>query len=186
MIPVAIVSLEDEKDRTWMEKVYLCHEKLMWYLALKLTERVPDAEDVVNMACEKLIRQIETLRALEECALRQYIVLTVRSAAADFYRMRKRETGNAQMVGEDEWSRISSQEDLEEETIRMMDKEALGAAVGKLSERDARLLSYKYLDELPVKEIARLMNVDQESVRVLLRRARARLAARLKEEMFDD
>lgn len=181
--PAAILAMQDESDRAFMERLYQDYGQLMFHVAYQALCSEHDAQDAVNTACEKMIRNLAKLRALSPDALRAYVVVTVRNTAIDHLRKRKRDCAIAYQMEDGVLEALPDEQNVELQVQRLMQKEALLKAIAALPERYAAILTYKYLDDLPDEQIARLLGVKPISLRALLHRARTRLAAQLQEVM---
>ena len=93
IFPTAIMMMEDEDDRAFMEKLYLDHRYLLFKIAYAIVQDYQVAEDMVSEACVSLIANIDTLRKLNNCKARAYIVTTVRNASLDYVRKRADKSG---------------------------------------------------------------------------------------------
>lgn len=186
--PISILAIEDENDRAFMQQLYLDYAKLMHVCALKILRNLEDTDDAVDDACIKLIGQIPKLRTFNRYVLRQYIVVTIENVAKDMIRKR-RSDGEKLILTDFSADHAGGIEDgltVEDEVQVIMDAEALRAGIAKLSERDANVLTWKYLDGLPDREIARRLQISEVGVRMAISRARMRLAALVKEANLVD
>ena len=74
LFPAVIAAIENDDDRAFMEKLYLDHRYLMFKVARGIVDSPHAAEDMVAEACVSLIENIDTLRKINSCKLRPYIV----------------------------------------------------------------------------------------------------------------
>lgn len=181
MISLLLLSIENASDRAFMEELYISHERLMYKRAMQILHNIHDADDAVNNACIKLIRRLDTLRSLEPQALRAYVLTAVSNEARDLIRRRSREQRNAFLSDHDVMDGIPDECSIE----LLLNTDALLLSIAALSERDANLLTWKYLHEMSDRDIARLAGLTESGVRVALHRARCRLAKSIKEKITD-
>ena len=66
MIPIIILSIENEDDREFMSRLYLDYRKRMFAGILGYVSDRSAAEDVLHEAVVKLIGKVELLRTLDE------------------------------------------------------------------------------------------------------------------------
>jgi RNA polymerase sigma-70 factor (ECF subfamily) len=177
MLPLIITQIEDESDRAFMSELYERYYKLMRD-AVAVYRFGLDADDVINDACLKLMRKIPLLRGLSCCALRSYIVSTIRSVSIDYIRKRDGESAHSYLGTEDDAiydiDKTADANELTPDQIAV-DKESVTAlmkAVERLSSPYKDILEFKYLLEMTNQEIGKLYGITPDSVRMYLTRAR--------------
>ncbi len=62
IIPVAILAIESEEDRSFMTGIYTKHRALMLKVAWSFFGTKPDVEDTVAESCVALIKKLTDLR----------------------------------------------------------------------------------------------------------------------------
>ena len=93
LLPMAILTMEDDDDRGYMTRLYREYRALMLKTAWEYSKDNETVEDIVSESCIALIRHIDQLKAMDKAAIRSYIVITVRNKAIDDFRkqsLRKR------------------------------------------------------------------------------------------------
>ena len=63
-VPVAILVIEDEDDRTFMENLYSSYHRLMYHTIHLITEDPWITEDILQSTTEKLIQNLDTIKHL--------------------------------------------------------------------------------------------------------------------------
>ena len=63
-MPLAILSIEDESDREWMEYIFRTYQRLMYYEIVKIVKDPWTAEDILQTTVVNLIDRLETVREL--------------------------------------------------------------------------------------------------------------------------
>lgn len=184
IFPVSIMMMDDDDDRSFMEKLYIQYRHLMFRKALKIVEQPQNAEDVVSAACESLIENVDTLRKLNVCKLRAYIVSTVRNASVDFVRKRNRQGSKRFLTDDEKAFDIPDETPLDEEMIRKAEAQMLRQALQKISKSERELLKMKYFDLASDAEIAEAIGIGVNSVRYYLTKARRSLRRILEESDF--
>lgn len=162
------ISLE---DRQFFEEMYEEYKNFMFYSARKYVYSQSECEDIVQDAVERLLRNITTIRALPSSGLRKYLVLTIRTTFLDSM---KREHGNLSMfldestidvfvtdevnlsINSDGYSSISDVERLKRE----------------LPKRDWFVLEGKYIMGYSQSELAQMIGVSPDSIRMIICRAK--------------
>lgn len=66
IFPAIILEIEDERERSFMEALYMHHHQLMHRTARQAGFQAADADDIVSQSCENLIRALSRLKRMEE------------------------------------------------------------------------------------------------------------------------
>lgn len=183
MFSIFFADIPDEKQRTFMERVYLNYRSLLYAVAFQVLRHPADAEDAVQTAFAALCKKISLLEGMDCCTLRSYVVISVRNAAINVWRARKRRP--EVLWGEEAFADSLLGGDEDDAVLAFIRQDSLAAAVQKLPEKDRALMEMKYILGLTDEEIARDLGVQQNSVRSLLTRFRKRLYNLLKEGESD-
>ena len=92
MIPIAILSIEDDDDRTFVIQLYMDYRWFMYNIAYEIIQDSQIAEDIVSQAVCELIDALADIRRINSCKLKSYIALLVRNDSIDYVRKRKRQS----------------------------------------------------------------------------------------------
>ena len=158
-------------DKAFFNRLYDENKNFMFYIARKYTTSQPECEDIVQDAVVRLLNNIHSLKELNGCKIRNYIVLTIKTAFLDSERKRR------------EKAHVALDEDVLETLIKAgivdtsdipdmsahMEVERLRRA---LSPRDWLVLEGKYILGYSQEELGKLIGVSPDSVRMILCRAR--------------
>ncbi len=168
--PSAIMVIDQESDRHFMENLYRDHHRLMYWAAYKVMGVNDSLDDVVGDACVQLIRKIHVIREMEGNILRAYVISTVRNTALSHLRSegrRRMRDGDVDMEG------LRAEDPSPLERVCTLDMVArLMDAIEHLSMRDQDVLRMKYLSDMTDAEIAETLGIERVTVRVALSRAR--------------
>lgn len=160
----------DSKDKEFFLTFYSEYKHYMYYIAQKYTPEQADCEDLVQDSTLRLMSRIPILKQLTPAKKAKYIALTIRSAYIDSDRRRKKDN---LLLLDDEML-----EALMLEQLLQIDRQEAESAVAQLRKelpaRDWMVLEAKYLLELSQEEIARMIGVASDSVRMILHRAKER------------
>ena len=174
MIPVIISTIESPEDCNLMTNFFIQYENLLFYEATKHLSSPEDIEDTVYEALAKIIDKIDIFRELHPKQQVKYAVTTIRNLA---YALRKRNTyiTNVPLDAVD-FELIDSDvlpldaiidAKLQAETIR---------SIWKNLDVDTRnLLEQKYLLYWNDNEIADILGIQPQSIRMRLTRAKRKL-----------
>lgn len=181
MFPAFILTIEDDDQRSFMERLYLDHRSSMYRTAMGILQNSADAEDAVQNVFLALCGKIPQLMEMNCYILRSYIVISTRNAAIDVVRMRKRKP--ELLWGEEDYldTLLQRQGEAEEALFSVFEQDAVNKAVTRLTLRDRSMLEMKYILMKPDDEIGAAFGVNANSVRPLLARAKNRLRMILKE-----
>ena len=121
----------------------------------------------------QVIRKVDTLRGLTEAQMVAYVDRAIYSCAMTFLQK------EAKTPLADEWEDalegIQSETDVMDHLNRKELSIQLGIVLEQLAPRERNVLIYKYIFEYKDSEIARILSVKPESVRMILTRARRSL-----------
>ena len=183
MLTSAILAIENESDRAFMENLYRRHYPLMYRKALAMTRSAADAEDVVEAAILRLIDRIELLRACKPMSLRSYLLSCVKNAAID--KLRRDNTQFKRLYtfddSQDKLNAVPDGAEVDAGLLHAAQVDAIMDALARLPDRERELLRMKYYEELSDREIAATLGLNPSSIRTYLLRARRKLGAILKE-----
>ncbi len=96
-----------------------------------------------------------------------FLYQIARNLVTDYYR----EKGKAQVVSAEFNPIIDPRSDLEEKTMLNSDLDTVKAALSNLKEDYQNVIIWHYLDDLPIQEVAKMLDRTEETTRVLLHRA---------------
>lgn len=172
MIPLCILAIEDESDREFMTNLYIQYQGLMFSTIKKIVDDYWLEEDIVQIACEKLIDKIPLLKTLSCQHLIDYIIVTCRNTAYNELRYRKR---HYTISFDDYMVDIPSDNNrnaMDAQIILSDDFNKLSEIWPLLDDRTRYLLEARYILNLKTSQIAEDLQIQPESVRMALTRAR--------------
>lgn len=158
-----------------LERLFELHHQGVYRAAYRITGNASDAEDVMQTVFFRLARR-EQLDLTEQVG--SYLHRAAVNAALDLARSRKR----ARAVALDDVAENLADEPGKSPERRRGNRElaqALRAAVGQLSPRQAEIFTLRYFEGQSNLDIARMLSCSQTAVAVILHRARHRLQKEL-------
>lgn len=181
----------DGETGAW-DTLVRCHLDLLYALVAKILrpqlqfEADPEIEDVLQAVFTKLWAQDRRrLRAFQgRSKLSTWLVVIARREALDRLRsrgIRERSKADFEIVTA---AAVSEEDgaDPVDASERGEEREAVASALGKVPPRDRLLLQLIYAEECAYAEVARLLDVAENSVGPMLQRARKRLRTVLEKE----
>ena len=184
MLPIIILTIEDDDDREFMKNIYLKYDRLMFSEAYKITRHCQDTEDVMHTAIVKLIDKIPLLRTFDQKRLAYYLIRTAKNTAISF--CQKERKIKFLSLDNDTWTERNTiardEMNIEEQIIIKEDFANLLRVWAELDEKTKYLLSERYLFEKSAKEISEETATTPENVRMMLTRARRKVYQLLEKE----
>lgn len=153
MLPVFIMAIENDDDRTFVAELYTRCQPAMQRRALSILKNESDAEEAVHEAILRVIRHLEKVRMIPRDEVLYYLVAVTETASIDLYRKRQRES-RATIGNENDWAEhLADDNTAEQAMLRLEQRELLERCLAHLPQREIALLNYYYILELPYKEI---------------------------------
>ena len=184
MIPLFILTIENNDDRAFIEHIYREYYNLMYKKTLDILENRDCVDDIINETCIKLISKIHKLREFNCYVLTSYIVYTIRSVAIDYCRKENISSKWISLnIDEETENEIpDTSESLDELIIKKDEMEKLHHALEKLPEKYRTILQLKYFCEMDNNEISKVFDIEPQNIRMYILRAKNMLRKNLNEE----
>ena len=163
------------------EQLYLLTRQGAWFVALSITKNEQDAQDIIQESYLKAFKSVGQLTQPESFApwLHQIVANKAKN-----YIARKRPDSFADYGDENalDWQEETDPAFLPDENLDREEAKALIAALVKELPEDQRLVVLlRYYDDLEVAAIANSLEIPEGTVKSRLARARAKLAAMLRQ-----
>lgn len=167
----------DEKDLHKAEKLYCRYKHLLFSLAYECLENCDLAEEAVQETFIRVIKHLDKITDIESGRTRNFLVIICRNISVDILRREKR------IVLESEVE-ILQNDDLQLENIVISQSSAnhIANLVFELDEKYKSVLYFKITFGFTNKEIADIMNVNEELIKKRVQRARKILLEKMREE----
>ena len=172
MISYMVFIVPDESDREWFHNFYIEHRKLMMVTAEYYLSSRQDADDVVSDSLVALFQKMDTLRSMDENALRYYIIRTVRNTAFNHMRKAKQTNLHFLHVSDSVKENMADNSSVEVLVLCRDDLDMVRDVVRDLPEKEREAVFLRFEDGLDSEEIARIMDVSTNSVYRYINRAR--------------
>lgn len=156
----------DKADEEFFLGFYEQYKRFLYCMATRYAHTASEQEDLVHDAIVRLLRNVQTLRALNSSKLATYVALTVKTSFLD--RERKK-NGVTEVPLDDDLFALSDFPDSDTVMSAYMEVEKLRAS---LSPRDWLVLEGKYILGYSQEELGNLLGIAPDSVRMSLTRAR--------------
>lgn len=150
-----------------LEELYRLYEKPMYHIAMAILKNHHQAEDAVSDAFGRLISSLDKLDKPESVQTKAYIIKVIRSTAINIYRKNSRCADSL-----DEFEEFTADSRSDAPFSALENKELANKILSDMDEEDARIVVLRGRDELPYKEIAGIMSMNEGTVRKRFERAK--------------
>lgn len=176
-IPLAILLIEDDKDRAFLTEVYLQYKALMYKTAIDSFGEESDAvEEVVSIFVERMCKYCHTFQAVPCNKRASYIVLSVGNVCRDHMRKMIRERNMLDdLTREEDLERTSSAEDVHSIVFDRIYAVDLLNSFEKLTDYERELILMRHVDMMEYDEMAAALHMKEGAVRTALSRAKKHL-----------
>ncbi len=163
--------LVTQEDAQYFSHLYGRYKNFMYYIAQQYTKNEEDCEDIVQEAVIRLLRNLGSIKSLNEHKIRSYISLTIKAVYLDYLYYENRlalvhfEDESVQGLLENDSCFFSFLPDFQSK----FEIERLKLS---LSERDWVVLEGKYILGYSQEEISKIIHVAPDSVRTIIVRAK--------------
>lgn len=172
--------IDTDEGKNKFEMVYTKYKDLLYYIAHTILKDVQLSEDAVQDAFFALAKNMENFQSQSCNEIRNYLIIIVRNAAYRIYNQNKQE------VPTDNMDSISDPFDLEEATEHKEILEQLFRDLKTLDGKYADVLILRYYYNFKEKDIARILKITPNNVKIRIHRGKNSLKESLKKEYDDD
>lgn len=167
-------------DQEFISQLFANYERLMYYTVRKYISDPHQREDIVQTCLEKLIDRVQTLKNLNDAALANYIVVTVKNTSINYLKRKEVESSKYE-----EFRLLSDliqvpSISLDDIVIYKENLVTLRNIWPLLDEETRLLLECKYFLGYDNKELAKMLGCAPSSIRMKLTRARRSVLKKLK------
>ena len=159
-------------DQEFITHTYKKYERLMYYTARKYNSNSQTCEDVMQEALIRLIKKVELLRTLNEYALINYIVVTIRNLSIDVLKKVGVEQQKVVSISDVEDKSGPYHISLDDTLIREEKGRQLIQVLQEMDPQDRWLLECRYFLDYDDEQLANGLGCQPRSVRMKLTRAR--------------
>ena len=166
---INILLIEDKVTKDFIEKLYLDYALIMWKYANKILHDSQLADDTVHIAFENIINKSELISSLNNQKLKAYLMITTRNTAISIIKKQKKISS----MDFDEVAYINpdSEYNLEEIIVDKTQYDDIKSAINCIPDNYKDIITLKYQYDYDNKEIAEILGIKANSVRVIIHRA---------------
>lgn len=160
-------------EKITFEKLFNRYKKYMFAIALSYHKNKYDAEDVVQDACIRLMKNLSKIKDIESTHTKGFISVVTRNVAIDRYKLNKKE------IPTDEDYQFDFEENFD---VKIDDKEALISHIKKLKDEYIHVLILSYVYDLSSQEVGQVLGISSDNARQRKSRALKELKEMLSKE----
>ncbi|MHB8063753.1 MAG: RNA polymerase sigma factor [Ruminiclostridium sp.] len=164
------LNVSGDNERSKLEELYLAHKYIMLYTSYSILKDWQLAEDAVHTSFLRLLNKLDTISDTKCNKTRNFMVIIVRNVSIDIYNKRKKrsEYGYDDFVQTIELYDVS----VEDLVISQSGIDELINCISMLDKKYSDVLMLRYTYGYSDDEIAYLLGISNENVRIRLHRGR--------------
>ncbi|MBR3838915.1 MAG: RNA polymerase sigma factor [Clostridia bacterium] len=184
-----IMAIENESDRFFVSDIYTRYEKYIKKFIYGYLKNWDYAEDCVHDVVEKIIKNLDCFKGVDEKEQTRLVIIYSRSVAISFYRHRQVENNLIDEMPEEVEMADNCMVDYENcpEKIIMSEenRKILHDLVNGLPDIYRDVVILKYIHNMSCIDIANALSIKESAVSTRLMRAKQMLLQRGKEDLYD-
>lgn len=173
--------LDNDSDKAFVENLYV---EYMPFLRSRVYKHIKDiniCNDLAHDCMVNMIKYLDRVKSLPEDKVRAYLSVSINNIVINYLkRSSKQLTHSVYDLAADYY--LSDSNSLEEEIDQKCDYESIKAGFDKLCERDKSIIIMKYDLELNDSQIADVLDIKKDSVRMTVLRSVGRLKKQMKKQ----
>lgn len=177
MFFICLMIADDDESVKKFEYIFNSFGKQMLYVANSVLHNKQDAEDAVQDALIRIASHLDEIETKDEARLRAYLLTSAKNAARD---QLKRKAARAKTFNIDDFHDLSGEE------IDSGGYEEILDCIRSMDPIYRDVLYYRFVEEMPEKEIASLLGKKYGTVKMQIKRGRALLIKAIKEKEEKD
>ena len=165
MLEFYLSLLETEEEKTKFERIFIEYKSFMKYFALGILKNEYDAEEAFSQSIFKIMNHLDGVDEVPSHKTKAFIVIIVRNICYDMLDKRKRNI----LCGYEE---IENECAVQPEAYDVVRVSELIKIIDELPEIHRDIISMKAYYDKSDREIAKLLNISNQTYRKRLQRAR--------------
>ena len=174
--------IESPEEKVKFEQLYLEYREYLLRIAQDILRNEYDAEDVLHQAFIRIAHNMGNIEEVTSHQTRNYLVIIVKGLSLNLSKKNRK----ADVVPFEGIYELEDDFVLEDDMLKQMRDESLQETLRKLPSAHRDILYLMYFADLPVKDIARGMDLSISATKKRLERARYALQALLKSEGIEE
>lgn len=184
MLILYLSYIGDSNDKEFFENLFYSYRKQMLYLALSIVHNQDDAEDIVHDVFLKIAqRYMSVVRKIKNDGdMRNYLLKATKNTALNTLRKRKKDNCSLDNISELSANNTStlSDDDFLDKICTQSEYKQIIDAIESLDERYRNSLYYHFVLEMPISQVAKILNQPISTTKMQLVRGKKMLLKSLK------
>ena len=181
MVLFVIDYIDNDSDKAFVENLYIEYMPFLRSRAYKYVQDVNISNDLAHDCIVNMIKHLDKLKSLHKDKIRAYISVSINNVVLNYLKRSSRQVENGICDLSDNYN-LSDDYSVEEEIERKYEYQTVYAGFDKLCERDKSIISMKYDLELNDSQIADVLNIKKDSVRMTVLRSVRNLKKQIKKQ----
>ncbi|MBE6664613.1 MAG: sigma-70 family RNA polymerase sigma factor [Ruminococcaceae bacterium] len=178
--------LDNEEDRIYFEMLYEKYGDDIFKRIYNMVKNHSDAEDIMQETWLSIAENLEFYRAKNERMIRAYIFRVAKNRSITFYREKRKEEERRSDIALVDLKDTYDYETILFNVCAKIDVKIIIECINSLEEKYSDILNYFYLHNHTVKEISKILNLKEETVKTRLYRGRIKLLQMLEGRNLND
>lgn len=158
MLCILLASVDSPQDKRKLELLYEKYNRLMYVAAKRVLQTPEDAEDACLASWEKIIKNLDKIEKIDCQKTKNFLVIIVERTAIDIYRKNQKKNQKMHEMDVFETSPYYCTHEGGYSETEMME------VFRKIPKLYSEVLILRYVNELSVKEIAKLLEIKENAV----------------------
>lgn len=172
---------DNDSDKAFIENLYTEYMPLLRSRAYKYVEDINICNDLAHDCMVNMIKYVDRVKSLPEDKIRSYITVCINNLVINYLKRSSRQvTHSISDLGDDYY--LAADVNIEDEIEKKYDYRTMRAGFNNLCERDKSILIMKYDLELNDSQIADILNIKQDSVRMTVLRSVRKLKKQINKQ----
>lgn len=180
MLGIYLAIIDNENDKRLFERLYNKYKSIMYNVAFGILHDAQHSEDAVHDAFLSVARNIRKISDDECIRTRNYLIIIVRNSALKIYNKNKNE-----IPVDDSFTESPDLQVIDIDIENSESQKNMFRLIKELDSKYGDVLILKYYYEYRDKEIADILGITLENVKIRLYRAKTLLKNKLLEEEHD-
>lgn len=180
MISIYSALIDNEEDKRLFEQLYTKYKTIMYNTAYAILHYVQRSEDAVHDAFLSVARNMNKISAEECIRTRNFLIIIVRNAALNIYNKNKSEIPVEEMPTD-----IPDLQAIDIDVENKDNQKKMLKLIKSLDPQYGDVLILKYFYDYQNKEIAKILKICLENVKIRLFRGKAMLKEKYLETNYD-
>ena len=170
---LAVIS--DDDDKNYFEQLYLKYRQDMYRTAYGILHNKQDSEDAVHQAFLQIADNFDKIKSIPCQEIRAFFVIIIRNVSLNIYNKNKKRSERNLETEENNTN-------IEIDFFEKYEYEKLVKTISQLPQIYKDIIFLRYLEEFSVKEVARMLDISQNTVWKRTERAKKMLKELLEKE----